>query len=159
MSDHASTRRTVLRTTAGLAAATAGLTATAGSAAAHFPRDLAIDVKPGSDRNAINPRSNGVISVAVVATDGFDPTTADVRYRFGAPDVVSDGGGARVVGVHARDVDGDAHDDLVLRFRTDDCGFDRGDGEAELRWDRDDSREHGLSGRDEIRTVGGGRPR
>lgn len=159
MSDHHPTRRTVLRTTAGLAAATAGLAAVTGSAAAHFPADLDVDVKPGSEENPIDPRSDGVTSVAVLRNDDFDPTAEDVRYRFGAPDVVADGGGATPVGHQIRDVNGDGRDDLVLQFPTDECGFEHGDDEAELRWDRDTSREHGLSGRDEIRTVGHGRGR
>lgn len=159
MTEHDSTRRTVLRTTAGLAVATTGLAATTGSAAAHFPRELDVDVKPHSTENTINPRSNGVIRVAVLATDEFDPTDADVRYRFGAPDVVAGGGGATLVHHHTEDVDGDGRDDLVLQFRTQETGFEHGDDEAELRWDRDDSRQHGLSGRDEIRTVGGGHDR
>ena len=151
------TRRTVLRTTVGLAAATTGLAALAGPAAAHFPKELEIDVKPGNDRNPINPRNRGVTTVAVVATDTFDPTDEDVRYRFGSPEILEGGGGAHPVHHRVHDVDGDGHDDLVLRFRTAEAGFDHGDTEAELRWDRDETREHGLSGRDGIRTVGGGR--
>ena len=149
-------RRTVLRTTAGLAAATTGLATIAGPAAAHFPAELDIDVKPGNDGNPINPRSRGVTTVAVLHNEAFDPTSEDVRYRFGSLDVVADGGGASPVRHRVEDVDGDGHDDLVLQFRTSEAGFDHGDDEAELRWDRDESREHGLSGRDEIRTVGRG---
>jgi len=150
-------RRTVLRTTAGLAAATTGLAAFAGSAAAHWEKELDIDVKPGNERNPINPRSRGVTTVAVLHNEAFDPTRADVRYRFGASDVVGDGGGARPVRHRVEDVDGDGHDDLVLVFRTAEAGFDHDDEVAELRWDRTEDRLHGLSGQDEIRTVGRGR--
>lgn len=153
------TRRTLLRGGAGVAAAALALPALSGTAAAHFPRELSVDVRPGSDENPINPDSHGVVTVAVLATDSFDPTTEAVRYRFGAPDAVASGGGARQVGVEFRDVDGDGHEDAVLRFRTDETGFDEGDEEGELRWDRDESREHGLSGRDAVRVVGNGRER
>lgn len=134
-----------------------GLAAFANPAAAHFPADLEIDVKPGTDENPINPRSNGVTTVAVLQNDAFDPTSEEVRYRFGSPDALGDGGGATPVRHRVRDVDGDGHDDLVLQFRTSEAGFDHGDDEAELRWDRTEAREHGLSGTDEIRTVGAGR--
>lgn len=150
-------RRTVLRTTAGLAASVAGLGAFTGAAAAHFPPGLEIDVRPGTEENPINPRSDGVTTVAVLHHDEFDPTSEDVRYRFGPPEAVANGGGAHPVGHRVHDVNGDGRDDLLLQFRTAEAGFDRGDETAELRWDRDESREHGLSGTDEVRTVGGGR--
>jgi hypothetical protein len=150
-------RRTVLKTTAGAAAVATGLATFANPAAAHFPEELEIDVKPGTDENPINPRSEGVTTVAVLQNDAFDPTSEAVRYRFGSPGTVADGSGATPVRYRVRDVDGDGRNDLVLQFRTADTGFDRGDEVAELRWDRDESREHGLSGTDEIRTVGGGR--
>lgn len=151
------TRRTVLKTAAALAGGGTALAAASGSAAAHFPADLEIDVRPGSEENPINPRSRGVTSVAVLRTDDFDPTSEPVRYRFGAPDVVAEGGGATPVRHRVRDVDGDGRDDLVVQFGTAAAEFEHGDDEAELRWDRTEDREHGLSGRDTIRTVGGGR--
>lgn len=154
MRDH-HTRRTVLRTTVGTTVATTGLAAFTGPAAAHFPEELDVDVRPGSERNPVNPRSDGVTTVAVLANDAFDPTSEDVRYRFGSPEAVANGGGARPVSHRVHDVDGDGHADLVLRFRTAETGIGHGDAEAELRWDRDETREHGLSGRDGIRTVGG----
>lgn len=152
------TRRALLRGGAGVAAAALALPAVSGTAAAHFPDELAVNVRPGSDENPINPRSHGVVSVAVLATDSFDPASEDVRYRFGAPDAVASGGGARQVGVEFRDA-GDGREDAVLRFRTDETGFDGDDEAGELRWDRDESREHGLSGRDAVRVVGNGRGR
>lgn len=154
MSDQDITRRTVLKTGAGLAAATAGAATFAGAAAAHFPRDLDIDVEPGSEENRVNPRSEGVTRVAVLRNDAFDPTGEDVRYRFGAPDVVAAGDGATPVRHRVADVDDDGWDDLVLQFRTDEAGFDGDEEEVELRWDRTEDREHGLSGRDDVTLVG-----
>lgn len=149
------TRRTMLKTTAGVGFAASGLGLLTGSAAAHFPAELTVDVKPGSDDNPINPRSNGVISVAVLQTDAFDPTSEDVRYRFGAPEVVGNGGGSQPAhGGHVEDVNGDGRKDLVLHFPINEAGFDGDESEGELRWDRDESREHGLSGRDSVTIVG-----
>lgn len=156
MFDRDATRRDVLTTATGLVAAATGLTVFSGSAAAHWPDELEIDVKPGGDRTPINPRSRGVTRVAVLATEAFDPTAEDVRYRFGSPAEVADGGGANPVRHRVKDVDGDGNDDLVLFFRTAEAGFDGDDEEAALQWDRDDDREHGLSGRDAVMMVGNG---
>ncbi|WP_248898247.1 hypothetical protein [Haloplanus halobius] len=157
-SDKASiARRGFLRVSAGLAATGVGIASLSGNVAAHFPSDLAIDIKPGSDQNSINPNSKGVIPVAVLQTDEFDPTSEDVRYRFGAPDVVGDGDGARPAhDGHVEDVDGDGRDDLVLHFPTDKTGFDGDESEGRLEWERTESGEHGLSGTDTVTIVGRG---
>jgi hypothetical protein len=151
------TRRTVLKTAAGTAAATFGLASFAGSAAAHFPAELSIDVVPGAERSPVNPDSDGLVSVAVHRTETFDPVSEHVRYGFGSHDAFESGDGARVVTHHTADVDGDGSEELVLQFRTSETGLDHDDTEAELKWYRDESLEHGLSGHDEITTVGGGR--
>lgn len=43
-----------------------------GTAAAHHPERLAIDIEPGSGRTPINPRSRGVFPVAVLYTEFED---------------------------------------------------------------------------------------
>lgn len=155
MSKFEMTRRTMLKTTAGSTAAASGLAILTGSAAAHFPQELSIDIKPGSNDAPINPRSNGVITVAVLRTAEFDPISEDVRYRFGAPEVVGEGGGSQPAhGGHVEDVNGDGQDDLVLHFPASGTGFDGDESEGVLHWDRDESREHGLSGRDSVTIVG-----
>lgn len=53
-----------------------------------------IDLKPGGDDNQINPDIDGVVPIAVLGTDKFDPTSDNINYRFGAPDVVADDGGS-----------------------------------------------------------------
>lgn len=83
-----------------------------------------VDIKPGSDPNAINPRSRGVVPVAVLGSDDFDPVSRldASSLRFGDISVVDGGGGARPVhGGHADDVDGDGNRDLVLHFPTRDA--------------------------------------
>jgi len=111
-----------------------------------------MDLKPRNDRNQVNPRSSGLVAIAVLTEPGFDATslvTAGVRF---GPDANE----AAPVGSGAVDVNGDGLNDLVLRFRLKDAGLQCGDT---LVW---------LSGRtragqlfvagDEIVTVGCGRP-
>lgn len=148
-------RRQFVALGATVTAATAGLTAFGGQAAAHFEEKLKIDVRPGSDRNPIKPGSHGIVPVAVLQTEDFDPAEEDVRYRFGAPDVVAEGGGARPIrdGVPV-DVNRDDSDDLVLFFPTDEAGFDGDEESARLVWEESSEGEHGLAGTDDVTIVG-----
>ncbi|WP_245977807.1 hypothetical protein [Halopiger aswanensis] len=134
-----------------------GIATFGGHVAAHFPASLEVDIKPGSEKNPINPKSNGVIPVAVLQTDEFDPTSEDVRYRFGAPDIVGEGGGARPKhDGHVEDVNGDGRDDLVLHFPIAETGFDGDTSGGRLEWERTEAGEHGLSGADTVTIVGHG---
>ncbi|MBX0296783.1 hypothetical protein [Haloarcula nitratireducens] len=138
-----------------MAATAVGVATLSGGVAAHFPATLEIDIKPGCEENPINPNSHGVIPVAVLQTGEFDPTSEAVRYRFGVPDVVAAGGGARPAhGGHVEDVDGDGRDDLVLHFPTDETGFDGDESEGRLEWERTEEGSHGLSGTDTVTLVG-----
>lgn len=115
--------------------------------------------------NLIRSRPFSVeITVAVIPTEftdengetvRFDPTEEAVRYRFGEPAVVEDGGGARPAhdGHDGSDTDGDA---LVLHFPMEETGFDEDSTEGRLIWERDESGEHGYSGTDEVTVTGGG---
>lgn len=72
-----------------------------------------IDIKPGSDPNSINLKSNGVIPVAVLTTDDFDATTVDgstVLFEGASP----------VHGGHLEDVDGDGDLDWLGHFNVQD---------------------------------------
>lgn len=90
-----------------------------------------IDIKPGSDPNAINPRNKGVIPVAAMGTSGFDVTTIDpVTVRFG-PD---DASPAHRVMIHFSDVNEDGIMDAVFHFRTQQTGIQHGDTEACMSW-------------------------
>jgi hypothetical protein len=44
-----------------------------------FAFDVSIDIKPGSAPNSINPRSRGVIPVAILTTDTFDALDIDPK--------------------------------------------------------------------------------
>lgn len=70
---------------------------------------VSIDVKPGSDTNPVNRRSQGRLPVAVLSTSSFDATEfadADLRLE-----------GVSAVHVAVEDVDGDGLDDLICHFR------------------------------------------
>lgn len=153
------TRRRVLKTSTGALAAAGVIPLLSGPAAAHFPDRLDIDVKPGCDENTLNLRSRGVVLVAVMPTEftdengetvRFDPTEEAVRYRFGAPDVVEGGGGARP----AHDGHDTERDALLLHFPMAETGFDDDATEGLLVWERDESGEHGYSGTDEVTITG-----
>jgi hypothetical protein len=96
-----------------------------------------LDIKPGSCPNPVNPRSKGVVSIAIVGSSSFDVTQIDVDSLTLAR---ADGGGGivtpitrnRGARVHTEDVatpaggdqcachelGGDGIDDLLLKFST-----------------------------------------
>jgi hypothetical protein len=87
-----------------------------------------VDVRPRSDANRINPKSNQNVNVAVFSVKGFDATTLDLTtVRFGAT-----GTEATPIHVGRRDVDGDGRQDLVLRFQIQDLGIQCSDTSATL---------------------------
>ncbi|MFB6236407.1 MAG: hypothetical protein ABEH81_08605 [Halopenitus sp.] len=137
-----------------------------------FPPKLDIEVKPGNggQQDPINPNSKGVIPVAVLQTEAFDPTERKVDYRFDAAEKVGCDSAEPVHGGHVEDVDDDGDDDLVLHFDAEETNFAHGDEKAELLWvesegdhggeseEEGKSREkctcRGLSGTDEVKIVG-----
>ncbi|WP_408959873.1 hypothetical protein [Natrinema sp. 74] len=148
-------RRRALQAGTGVAATALGIATLGGQAAAHFPTDLEIDIRPGGGRAPINPDSHGIVPVAVLRTDEFDPASEPVRYRFGAPDVVADGGGARPIDDgHAIDVTGDGCADRLLFFRADETGFDGDESVGRLEWERTEDGHHGLAGTGPVTIVG-----
>jgi hypothetical protein len=93
------------------------------------PIEVEIDIKPGSFPNSINPRSKGVIPVAVLSTPAFDALTVDVAtVRFSGPAGTGEAHGHG----HAEDVNGDGLVDLVLHFSTPASGIQCGDTEGTL---------------------------
>ncbi len=109
---------------------------------------VSIDIKPGSFPNSINPKSEGVIPVAILSTNTFDATTVDpLSVKFG-PDgaTVEHGRG------HREDVNGDGKKDLVLHFRTQDTGIVCGDTSASLTGKTISGQ--AIAGSDSIQTVG-----
>jgi hypothetical protein len=113
-----------------------------------FTRVVEIDIKPDSDPNPINPRSNGEIPVAILTTNGFDAATVDpLTVKFGPDGAVE----AHARG-HIQDADGDGDDDIVLHFRTQETGIQCGDTEVGLTGITVDGQE--IEGSDSIQTVG-----
>ena len=107
---------------------------------------VTVDVKPGSFPNVINPRSRGVIPVAILTTAGFDATRIDPETLAFGP------AGAEAVHAVFKDVNHDGQTDLLLHFRTQDTGLTCASTSAKLTGSTVD----GLSfeGTDSIRTVG-----
>lgn len=113
-----------------------------------IPARISIDIKPGSFPNSINPKSEGVIPVAVLTTITFDATTVDpLSVRFG-PNGATEAHGRG----HNEDVDGDGDLDLVLHFRTQKAGIQCGDTSASLTGQTFDGQ--AIEGSDSIKTVG-----
>jgi hypothetical protein len=107
-----------------------------------------IDIHPGSFPNSINPRSQGVIPVAILTTASFDATTVDPStVFFGAT-----GAEAAAVQFALEDVDGDGDLDLILHFRTQDTGIQCGQTSASLTGKTFSGQ--AIQGSDSIVTVG-----
>jgi hypothetical protein len=110
--------------------------------------EVEIDIKPGSEPAPINPKSQGVIPVAILTTDTFDATTVNpATARFGAP-----GTEAAPVLVAVEDVNGDGQPDLLLHFNTQDTGIQCGDTSASLTGETADGQP--IQGSDAIVTTG-----
>jgi hypothetical protein len=110
--------------------------------------DVAIDMKPGSDPNSINPRSKGVIPVSILTTDTFDATTVDATtVLFGRT-------GTEAAPLHSvlKDVDGDGDLDMVLHFKTQDTSIQCEDVSAFLTGETVSGQP--IQGSDSVNTVG-----
>jgi len=109
---------------------------------------VAIDIKPGSYPNSINPKSKGKIPVAILTTGTFDATTVDpATVRFGAT-----GTEAAPVQSALEDVNGDGDTDMILHFNTQDTGIKCGDTSASLTGQTLSGQ--AIKGADAIQTVG-----
>ena len=74
-----------------------------------------VDLKPGSNPNCVNPKSNGVVSVAILKTDLFDPNTLTQNtINFG---------GASALRCSLEDADADGDVDLTCRFNSQDISW------------------------------------
>lgn len=109
---------------------------------------VSIDIKPGSFPNSINPKSKGVIPVAILTTDTFDATTVDpLSVKFG-PNGATEAHGRG----HTEDVNGDGKLDMVLHFNTQKTGIQCGDTSASLTGKTVEDQD--IEGSDSIQTVG-----
>jgi hypothetical protein len=86
-----------------------------------------IDIKPGSERNPVNPMGRGVTPVAILGSDTFDVADVDVTTLAFGPD------GAPLAhrnGPHVKDANHDRVKDLLAHFRREESGIAFGDTEA-----------------------------
>jgi arylsulfatase A-like enzyme len=90
-------------------------------------KTIEIDIKPGSDRNPINPFSRGVIPVAIIGSDTFDVADVDVTTLALGPDGAA---AAHPPGGHLQDVNDDGFTDLLSHYRTQQTGIASGDTQA-----------------------------
>lgn len=83
-------------------------------------RAVGLDIKPGGSQNSFNPRSRGLIAIAILTTPTFDASQVDeTSLRFGVT-----GHEASPHHTVLNDVDHDGDTDLVVFFRRQDTGID-----------------------------------
>jgi hypothetical protein len=115
--------------------------------------EVAVDIKPNNDQNPINPRANGVVSVAILTTTTLHGDLVDFNAWDVDPATVAFGpNGAQPINGQSQDVDQDGDLDMLLKFRIQDTGILCGDTEANLEGYTLDGRF--FAGNDAIRTVG-----
>ncbi|MDH3856839.1 MAG: hypothetical protein OEV07_02510 [Gammaproteobacteria bacterium] len=112
-----------------------------------FATKVNIDIKPDSDPNSINPRSKGVIPLAVLGSTEFDATQIDPTTVTFGPD-----GATPAHNGHVEDVNDDGFMDAVFHFRTQETGIVCGDTEATLDGETFD--DNPITGTDTVNTVG-----
>jgi probable HAF family extracellular repeat protein len=108
---------------------------------------LAIDIKPGNQRNTINPDAGGGMWVAVLSdtNTAFDPLQIKIStVRFGP-------GGAKAIREKVQDINSDGVADLVLRFSIREAGILCSDAEATLAGETVSG--DFFSGSDSVNTV------
>jgi len=92
------------------------------------PLLIAIDIKPLTFPNNINPNSKGKVPVAILTIPSFDATTVDpATLRFGATGIE-----AAPVQFVLQDVDGDGDVDMLVHFATQNTGITCGSTSASL---------------------------
>jgi hypothetical protein len=107
--------------------------------------DAAIDVRPDSTENPVNPGSNGMLPVAVLGSDAFDVMDVD-------PESLALGvNAAPAVTTEYADADGDGWMDLVGHYRMTETGTAYSDTSICLTGATHDGVE--VAGCDAIRTV------
>jgi hypothetical protein len=111
------------------------------------PVQVQVAIKPGSSPAPINPRSQGVLPVAILGSSSLDVRTIDAStVRLGAGQAVPRGR------AQVQDVDGDGIPDLLLQFETQDVGVQCGDSIVVLSGNTTTGAT--VSGVQKVKTVG-----
>lgn len=107
---------------------------------------VSIDIRPGSKKNPVHPRSKGKLKVSILSSETFDASRVNVStIQFGP-------GSAVPFWYRLDDVDNDGNWDLVLKFKTQKTGIACGDTEATLTGQMYNGLH--ISGTDTVKTVG-----
>jgi hypothetical protein len=94
-------------------------------------KEITIDIKPGSNRNSINPKSKGKIPVAILSTEDFDaPNMTDQDSLTFGPQ--GDEDSLAFCNPNGEDLNEDGLIDLVCHFYTQLTGFGCDDVEGIL---------------------------
>ena len=122
---------------------------------ARSTRSIAINIKPGGDRNSINPGSKGKIPLAILTTNIADGDSSNFDAMQVDPSTVVFGPNGAAQSHrrgHIADIDGDGDADLILHFNTQETGIQCRDIEATLTGETFGGQL--ISGSDAISTVG-----
>jgi hypothetical protein len=88
-----------------------------------------VDIKPGSDKNVINPKSKGLVPVAIYTTDKVDATKIDPEsIDLGGAKVALRGKSGKLM-AHSEDVNGDGKADLMFQVELPNVGLARATSE------------------------------
>ena len=83
-------------------------------------KGIEIDIKPGSDPNAIQPFNMGLVPVVILSSNTFSASTVDFSTVIFGPDEANP--------VHKKphfeDVNNDGLEDMVLHFKTKEIGIE-----------------------------------
>jgi len=82
------------------------------------PKEVAIDIKPGSYPNTIDLGSNGVVPVGILSSESFNATTVNPETVLLAGAGVAIRGKGNKYLAHEEDVNGDGLMDLVVQVET-----------------------------------------
>ena len=110
--------------------------------------EVGVDIKPRSAVNRINPRSRGVIRVAILGSEAFDVADVDASTLAFGP---SGAPLAHKKRPRSKDINHDGFPDLLARFRIRESGIAFGDEEACLTGKMGDGTP--FEGCDSVRTV------
>lgn len=109
---------------------------------------VTIDIKPGDEPTTMDPKSGGLVPVAILSTPDFTAAAVDTAtVRFGAK-----GTEAAVMRAMAEDVNKDGRVDLLMLFRNSETGVACGHTSASLTGKTKDGTE--IFGSEALRTEG-----